>query len=259
MTRISFNSNPTGLQNIESNKIIISYNRDSSSNIESFSVIKIDLNGLSLPTDAQLFLFVISKWAEKRIELGNVSLPELKKNVSFGEVEPIGALFRLIVKKKDEHLLLATCERIKSTIDDFDNEGILLTEPGDIGEKIFELRLSEDKMPTLVVNNSDDLMMIQKVRDRDPIIRAYIIPQIIESILIYSKLKPAIDDDPVRWQNVWGKYISENTSNSSLNFENVDEHLDDLHYWARELSSEISNQIKFATILENSLEVNFDE
>ena len=135
MTRIAFKSNPTDLKFIDKKNITISINRDSMSNIESFSVIKVDLEGLTLPPDAQLSLFAFSKWAEKRIELGSVSRPEFKKNINFEDVEPIGATFRLIVKKKDEHLLLATCEKIRPSTDDIDYEGILHTDTEDIGEK----------------------------------------------------------------------------------------------------------------------------
>ncbi len=253
MTRIAFKSNPTDLKFIDKKNITISINRDSMSNIESFSVIQVNLEDLSLPDDAELSLFALSKVAEKRIELGNVSNPELKKNVSFETVEPIGATFRLIVKKKDEHLLLATCEKIRPSTDDFDYEGILHTDTEEIGEKIFELRLDRDTMPTIVFSNRRSLNLMQKVRDRDPMIRAYVLPQVIESVLVYLKINPAVDDDPSHWQNKWLNYIAEQTSNQDFEFDEDLELLDDLFSWARRLSSEISDQIKFVTLFENTL------
>ena len=252
MTRIAFKSNPTDLKFIDKKNITISINRDSMSNIESFSVIKVDLEGLTLPPDAQLSLFAYSKWAEKRSELGSVSRPEFKKNINFEDVEPIGATFRLIVKKKDEHLLLATCEKIRPSTDDIDYEGILHTDTEDIGEKIFELRLDSDTMPTIVFSNRRRLNLMQKVRDRDPMIRAYVLPQVIESVLVYLKIHPAVDDDPSHWQNKWLNYIAEKTSNPDFEFEEDLELLDELFTWARSLSSEISDQIKFVTRFENT-------
>ena len=67
------------------------------------------------------------------------------------------------------------------------------------------------------------------------------------------KINPAVDDDSSHWQNKWLNYIAEQTSNPDFEFDDELELLDDLFSWARRLSSEISDQIKFVTLFENTL------
>jgi hypothetical protein len=256
MPLVHHRTNPTRIQRIEKSAVSISLIRDEHAKPISFSVSKLDLAGKKLPPDAQVFVTVYSDVNELRHDLGSVAALKLGADLPLSLFDSAsGLFFRIFVREPGEYRLLASCEGLQANRDGEDDQSLrslLWIEYEDLGEELWQMRLSGGSRPILVLNDKHPMDLRAKIEARDPIIRALIVPHAIEQSLMYLALNDPPDSDDSHWQNEWLRslpiYGAEEPPENVNEIADMQKVLD----WARESAHKYATRIRLGAILANS-------
>ena len=205
-----FRTNPTGIQPIDRSLISIRVRRNTAAEIDAFSLDKLDLGTLKLPAKAPVVITVNSRFDEMRIDAGTVGALKLPKNAPIDGLDTSNLIFRAFVTEEEGHKILASCESIRATEEDGkDRAPLLVVHYEGLGERMWDVKLSDGNRPVLRVNNNTDLDLRGHFETCDPFVRGLIVPQAFEQALVYLVLNPAGDGDLSKWQNIWTTFLED--------------------------------------------------
>ena len=257
MPLVHHRTNPTRIQRIEKSAVGISLIRDEQAKPVSFSVNKLDLSSKQLPPAALVFVTVYSDVNELRQDLGSVAALKLGNDISlssFGSAN--GLYFRIFVREPDGYRLLASCEGLQANRDGEDDQSLrslLWVEYEDLGEELWQMRLSGGSRPILVLNDKHPMDLRAKLEARDPFIRALIVPHAIEQSLMYLALNDPPDSDDSHWQNEWLRslpiYGAEEPPEKVEALADMQKVFD----WARASASKYATRIRLGALLASSI------
>jgi hypothetical protein len=221
--------------------------RNTAAEIDAFSLDKLDLGTLKLPAEAPVVITVNSRFDEMRIDAGTVGALKLPKNAAIDGLDTSNLIFRAFVTEPEGHKILASCESIRATEEDgVDRASLLFVHYGKLGERMWDMKLSDGDWPILRVNNNTDLDLRRHFETRDPFVRGLIVPQAFEQALVYLVFNPAGDEDPSKWQNIWTAFLEDRSIEIPLAPDSILD-LEDLQSWARQTATQFANEVKFVT------------
>ncbi len=250
MPKVHHRTNPTRLKSIDRKNVEILLSRDESARKISFSIQRVEIADLDLPSGALVFLTAYSSLSELRLELGTVENLNLRKSVplvGFDTTQPVW--FRLFVRLPDQHRLLAACEGLSARgegEDEHDRKALLHVEYEDIGEELWNLVCSDDQHPTIVLNSAHPLDLRGKFDSHDPVTRALIVPAAVERTLLLLALHPPKDESDDRWQVKWKRAISQLGADSPPEISDLDD-FEQAQKWARETCVRFAQSMKLGT------------
>lgn len=142
MPRLSSLSNPTGLVDLDKHRISILI--DERSNRLAFSLARLDLADLGLPTGLCVVVVARRGNAEERVELGPVSTWN-KGFIQLTELPDEGTWsFRVLLVKPGSAMLAAAAENIRPD-GQGDSSSLIALEPADLGQRPWEIRVLEQE------------------------------------------------------------------------------------------------------------------
>lgn len=140
MPRLSTLSNPTGLIDLEKNRISILI--DESSNRIAFSLARLDVADLTLPIGLNVVVIARRGNAEERIELGPIASWN-KGFVQLSELGDEGAWsFRVLLVRPSSAMLVAAAENIRPD-GQGDSSSFIALAPSDLGQRPWKVEVLE--------------------------------------------------------------------------------------------------------------------
>lgn len=149
MARLSTTNNPTDLRDIERNRIAIDVSPGHAA--REMQVIKLDFEGLQLDPELTVICIARGGNSSQRFELGTVKNWSNSRR-SLNQIHSDHPLrFRLLVRTVDSHQLVASAENIRPFGSD-NIESLLPMEPGDLGQRVWRLDITDTDGPILRFN-----------------------------------------------------------------------------------------------------------
>lgn len=140
MPRLSTLSNPTGLVDLEKQRISILL--DESGKRMAFSLARLDLTNLSLPLSLRVIAIARRGNAEERVELGSAA----SWDKGFRTLTELGEdgtwVFRILLVEPDSARLVAAAENVRPE-GQGDSSSFIALEPADLGECPWEIQILE--------------------------------------------------------------------------------------------------------------------
>lgn len=197
------------LLSIDSNRVDIFLEYSPDNKIKSFSVAKLDLDGINLPPDAKIELVCETSLKEVFYPLGTPSGIQLIEHEDLSEYNlSQKPKFRVIVFVPGNPKLLAATDnlRIRNSDEDSSSKGLLSAIPADdLGERLWKLIFSDDG-PTLNVNNNQEVNMISLLKE-NILVRSMILPEVIDQVLRYIIMKT--EDKSRQWIQDWMDFAAQ--------------------------------------------------
>jgi hypothetical protein len=204
-------TNPTGIQEIPRSSILADFHRNKAGVIESISLEKLDFGGLKLPSDAQIRVIAKARYTEEILDGGSVTLRKPIKNVSLTKLDLSSPLhLRVIVFDPADKRILASCERLNAIeTDDMGSLALLPVDPVELGNQLWQVQPPDtERGPILQVNSDERFTMLEDIKS-DPQVQALVLPAAIGRVLEHLLRNPPDDDDPLKWQNRWLRFLEE--------------------------------------------------
>jgi len=169
----------------------------------------LDLENLSLPFDAKLFIEAYRRAYLRRFSCGTVSQPRLPRGqVLEGMDSRSFVMFR--VKVVDGRgRILAVADRVmprRSDDEDAGKQSLLPVEFADLGHAIWRLDL-DGEWPSLLLNNRID--NIREIARTDESFQALVYPEVVRQILAHIVIREDHTDpdtDPDDWMSLWLRF-----------------------------------------------------
>lgn len=199
--------NYTQRQKIPEKNVHITLHREEEA-IKSFNA-TINLQGLELPYDAQVFIEVYYRTDRKRFDFGtvnNIIQPESTDISDLGNLENLKFRIKIVDVSTKYGLILAEADKIKPHSDTGEEEqirSILATEFNcDLGNQIWKINYNTSP-PILELNKN--IPNIRFLAKSDPIFFFYVYPQVIREVLTYMFLVDQFDpeESTEEWQLNW--------------------------------------------------------
>lgn len=150
MRRLSAKSNPTGLKEIDGNRLSISVLEVASR--RSFILERLDLKGTALADDLKVVVIARSGNTSISYDMGTVACP-VKDGKSLEGLDRSQPLrFRVLLHEESNPKLAASCENLRAR-DDAQIESLLPMEPAELGERLWKLVIIDDG-PVLQFNSN---------------------------------------------------------------------------------------------------------
>ena len=190
---------------IDANRIDIFLEYSDDGKIQSFSIDKLDLDGLNLPENASIELICETRDEELYFPLGTIFNKQLiKRDLSKYDLNSL-PLFRIIVFIHGNPKLLASSDNFRAITKNGDLPctsllPVIVSE--NLEERLWKLEI-KDEGPQLLIN-SNEVGMKQLLEDQI-LIKGLILPEIVSQILKYIIKK---DDDTRDWINNWKIFAS---------------------------------------------------
>ena len=214
MSTSSYTTNPKRIIHIPPANIDLSFKREPKTQlIETFSFGGVDLAGLhgagSIPREASIFLEIRNRQDIQRVTLGTLNSPKIIKDKPIdlsGSKSSLTWHFFIT----EGYAIRAANESVKAKDDsDEDGQGLLLVEPEELGEILWRVHPVDGRdEPKLKVNNAAELNILIRLKAKDPILRAFILPNAIEQVLRILANNPGTGDE-TEWQTKWNFYLQE--------------------------------------------------
>jgi len=203
----SHTTNPTDIKRIDRSDIDISVTYKGNKR-EEFTLHKLEIGKDGLPENANLWIVVYAGFTENRICLGTIKEHSIPFSANLSQIDNLKPLFfRFFICETETEKIIASCEGLAAR-KDTEEEGsvpILPVEQDDLGERLWILQAGEEGQPTLIVNNDQDLMMINKLeKDAAPYYRALIIPEALDQALVFV----ASSETDADWKNAWISFVT---------------------------------------------------
>jgi hypothetical protein len=258
MSSKAFRTNPTGISDIDAQRVRVKIKRYSSGVCASFSVEHIDFSGLALPSDGEVAIVASSTFNEVRTGLGKVSDPQKLQDVSLGALESESVAFRLIVTQPPQPKIAASCESI-DVIDEVATSPLALfnVHYTDLGERMWDLQLSSSHKPLIKVHSSPKLGLKAAFERRDFFVRGLILVNAFENTLAFLAMNPATDDNPNTWQNIWEEFLLEREEEIPECDDTGD--FAEVQDWAKRVALDFAHEVRFVSQHLAQQEVSKDE
>lgn len=188
MPRLSTLSNPTGLVDIEKNRISVVI--DESGKRLAFSVPRLDLSGLRLPSPLNVVVIARRGNTEERVELGSVATWDKAFRVLTDLGEDGTWAFRVLLVRPGDAKLVASSENIRPD-GQGDSASFIALEPADLGQRPWEIVILEnDGRAVLKFNKA--IYHSSGEAEADRVFTGLILPEAIR------RLTDWIADEPAR-------------------------------------------------------------
>lgn len=188
MPRLSTLSNPTGL--VELDQLRIGIVLDEGGKQPAFSLVKLDLSELSLPSPLNVVVIARRGNSEERVELGSVSEWER----SYQELSEIGSdgswVFRVLLVQPDSPKLVAVAERVRPE-GQGDSSSFIGLEPADLGQRPWEIVIS-DADGRAVIRFNKEIYVSPGAAEADSFFVWMIIPEAIRRVAEFVSSNPAV-------------------------------------------------------------------
>ncbi|HOQ66983.1 MAG TPA: hypothetical protein PLY82_13710 [Methanosarcina thermophila] len=196
--------NYTGRKRISRERISISFSRQNGS-VVSFSLSRLDLSGLDLPSNALISVEAYYRTELKRIQLGQAdSFHQILSTDLTDMGYPENLKFRIIVVDPSTKKILAYADRIAPE-EPSGRKSILPVEFRDLGNRIWMITYEGDEgSPVLCINNR--IPDIQNIAKRDSQFFMQVYPCAIREILTYMVFVEGVEsvrDPSVDWNRDW--------------------------------------------------------
>lgn len=176
MARTSSTSNPTGLVEIDRQRVTIEVTRDSEARYAALT--KLDLAGYQLPLDLQLILIARAGATFCRIPLGTLGSWN-RSPCRLDDLDPRGFLrFRVLIHAANDPQLIASAENLLAR-DLEQADSLLSMEPADLGEVIWRISWNQDE-PVLQFNH--ELFPNAKAATGYPPFCAFVLPEVVRQV-----------------------------------------------------------------------------
>ena len=191
------------LLSIDSNRVDIFLEYSPDNKIKSFSVAKLDLDGINLPPDATIELVCETSLKEMSYPLGTPSNKQLIQQVDLSEYNLFQKpKFRIIVFVPGNPKLLAATDnlRIRNSDEDSSSKSLLSVNCVDnLGERLWKLQIS-DSGATLNVNDNQEVNMV-RLLEENILVRSMVLPEVIDQVLRYIIMES--EDTSRQWMQDW--------------------------------------------------------
>lgn len=149
MARLSARSNPTGLIEIDRNRVSISVSEIGGK--RSFQLERLNLEGKALPNALKVVVIARAGNTSVRHEMGTVSnlIRDCRSIDGLDRSQPLR--FRVLMHEEGSPKLAGSIENLRAR-DDAQSESLLPMEPADLGERLWRLVIHEDG-PVLQFNS----------------------------------------------------------------------------------------------------------
>lgn len=188
MPRLSTLSNPTGLVDLERQRVGIAL--DETSGRLAFSLVKLDLSGLSLPLPLNVVVITRRGNSEERVELGSVA--DWKKG--FQLLHDIGVdgtwVFRVLLVQADSPRLVAVAENVRPE-GQGDSSSFIALEPADLGQRLWDIVVLEAE-GRAVIRFHRDIYPSAGAAEADSFFMGMILPEAIRRVAEFAATDPAV-------------------------------------------------------------------
>lgn len=196
MPRLSTLSNPTGLVELDHLRIGIAL--DEGGKRPAFSLVKLDLSELSLPSPLNVVVIVRRGNSEERVELGPVS--EWKR--SYIELSEIGSdgswEFRVLLVQPGSPKLVAVAERVRPE-GQGDSSSFIGLEPADLGQRPWEIVINEAE-GRAVIRFNKEIYVSPGAVEADSFFIGMILPEAIRRVAEFVSANPGVLEE------AWGPF-----------------------------------------------------
>lgn len=238
MPRLSTLSNPTGLIDLEKNRITIV--KDDAGSSLSFSLVRLDLSRLSLPSTLNVVVIVRRGNSEERIELGEVS----NWDKSFRLLTEIGSegtwTFRVLLLQPGSSRLIAAGENIRPD-GEGDSTSFIALEPADLGQRPWDIQII-DLEGRVVIRFSREIYLSATEAEADKFFVGLILPEAIRRLSEWIGRSGALEDP------VWEPFKSWLVLHGVNDEANADSE-DSIQSWSDEVVGAFCNRFEFASKL----------
>lgn len=173
-------------------------------------VVRIDVEGLTLPGSATLVVEAYRRSRYIRCEAGTVASPALPTGVRLGEFEAAESpLFRVKVVSPDGETgkLLAVLDQLRPQIEDEGPQiSLLSVAPAELGQRLWRLDLSEDNPQLLINRNVGDWRNFAAM----PLFSALVLPEALSQVIEWVVQEPAVLDEEDTPRALWVRFLTEN-------------------------------------------------
>ncbi len=196
MPRLSTLSNPTGL--VELDQVRIGISLDESGKQPAFSLVKLNLTDLSLPSPLNVVVIARRGNSEERVDLGPVS--EWKK--SYQELSEIANdglwTFRILLVQPGSTTLIAAAEHVRPE-GQGDSSSFIGLEPADLGQRPWEIFINEAE-GRAVIRFNKEIYVSSGAAEADSFFMGMILPEAIRRVAEFVSNNPGVMED------VWGPF-----------------------------------------------------
>ncbi|PLY00757.1 MAG: hypothetical protein C0623_06615 [Desulfuromonas sp.] len=245
MKRLSTTSNPTGLKNIDKQRIVIAVEKNGGS--PSFNLSKLDVANLGIDADSKVICIARAGKTSHRIELGTVGDFDKKFYNIDGLDESAPLRFRLLIREPDRPKLVATAENLKPhSEDEEEGESLMAVEPVDLGQLLWRCEVTAEG-PVLQVN-SRVFPHASSAQNYVPF-ATMVLPEAFRNVLdeiCKNRLRVDDEDD---WMYHWGQWLEHVGAGKPP----ASDDEDDLNEWKEGAVEAFSNKYKFADQLATHL------
>ena len=190
------------LLSIDSNRVDIFLEYSHDNKIKSFSVAKLDLDGINLPPDATIELVCETSLKEIFYPLGTPSnIQKIQVDLSEYKLSQ-KPKFRIIIFVPGNPKLLAATDnlRIRNSDEDSSSKSLLSVNCVDnLGERLWKLDCS-DSGAILNVNNNQEVNMV-RLLEENILVRSMVLPEVIDQVLRYIIMES--EDTSRQWMQDW--------------------------------------------------------
>jgi hypothetical protein len=192
MPRLSTLSNPTGLIDLEKQRISIVI--DDQSARKNYSLVRLDVSGIFFPHDARVIVIARRGNSELRVDHGLVA-DWNKGLVDASELGIDGTWsFRVLVVARESPMLLAAAENIRP--DGLgDSESLIALEPADLGQVPWELLILEQD-GRAVIRFNRTLFSNAASADADAHFGCFVFPEAVRQLACWHTQNPGALVEP---------------------------------------------------------------
>lgn len=239
MQRISTLSNPTGL--VELDKLRVAIALDETGKHPAFSLTKLDLSGLSLPSPLNVVVVARRGNSEERVELGPVS----NWKADYQELSDIGGdgswEFRILLVQPGSPKLVAVAERVRPE-GQGDSSSFIGLEAAELGQKPWEIVVLEAE-GRAVIRFNKEIYLSPGAAEADAFFMDLILPEAVRRVAEYISCNPAAMEESwgnfQHWLALYG--ITKGPGESD----------DEKRDWCNQIVSSFCDRFEFADKLRN--------
>ncbi len=239
MPRLSTLSNPTGLVDIEKQRISIII--DESGQRLAFSLARLDLSNLALPLPLNVVVIARKGNAEERVELGSVSIWD-KGFRTLSELGDDGTwAFRVLLVHPGSAKLVAAAENVRPE-GQGDSSSFIALESAELGQRPWEIEILELD-GRAVIRFNKEIYHSAGEADADKFFIGMILPEAIRRLAEWVAETPSALED-----SVWEPFKSWLTLHG-ITEEPDAESLEQKVSWCNEVVDAFCNRFEFAAQL----------
>lgn len=194
MPRLSTLSNPTGLIELDKNRIAVLI--DDQSPMLGFSLTKVDISGIALPAPLDVVVVARRGNSEERVELGSIAQwdKSFRPLVEINEDGPLS--FRVLLVQPGSAKLAAVAENVRAE-GLGDSSSFIALEPADLGQCPWEIGILSLEGRS-VIKFSRDIYPSATEAASDKFFVGMILPEAIRRLADFVARELAIEDE--QWE-----------------------------------------------------------